>query len=129
MSAWGKGGSLRSCDAILKRVEANDPRLSELVILPLKNFGSKEVFRLAKYLESTSSTPLRSLQASGHTIDDNDALEALGRGLSQIETIAIGDSKMGDEGVSALCRGMKSNPKTNKGEIALQSVDLSYKNL
>ena len=129
MSAWGKGGSLRSCDAILKRVEANDPRLTELVILPLKNFGSKEVFRLAKHLETTSSSPLRSLQASGHAIDNNDALEALGRGLSQIETIAIGDSEMGDEGVSALCRGLKSNPKANDGGIALKSVDLSYKNM
>ena len=129
MSAWGKNGSARSCEALLRRVEENDPRLTELVILPLKKFGSKEVFRLAKCLESTSATHLRSLQASGHAIDNTNALEALGRGLSQIENIAIGDSEMGDEGVRALCRGMESNLKSTDGRIALKSVDLSYKNM
>ena len=129
MSAWGKNGSARSCEALLKRVEQNDPKLNELVILPLKKFGSKEVFRLARSLESTNKTNLRSLQASGHAIDDCNAIEALGRGLSQIESIAIGDSEMGDEGVCALCRGMESNPKTNDGSTALKNVDLSYKNM
>ncbi len=129
MSAWGKNGSARSCEAILRRVEENDPRLTELVILPLKKFGSKEVFRLAKCLESTGGTHLRSLQASGHAIDDPNALEALGRGLSRIENIAIGDSEMGDGGVRALCRGMESNLKSTDGRIALKSVDLSYKNM
>mmetsp|Transcript_17892 Transcript_17892/g.44597 ORF Transcript_17892/g.44597 Transcript_17892/m.44597 type:complete len:496 (-) Transcript_17892:350-1837(-) len=129
MSAWGKNGSARSCEVILRRVEENDPRLTELVILPLKKFGSKEVFRLAKCLESTGGTHLRSLQASGHAIDDPNALEALGRGLSRIENIAIGDSEMGDGGVRALCRGMESNLKSTDGRIALKSVDLSYKNI
>ena len=129
MSAWGKNGSARSCEALLNRVEQNDPRLTELVILPLKKFGSKEVLRLAKALESAKNTNLKSLQASGHAIDDIDALEALGRGLSKIESIAIGDSEMGDEGVCALCQGMESNPKLSDGTIALKSVDLSYKNM
>ena len=113
----------------MKRVEENDPKLTELVILPLKKFGSNEVFRLARCLESAKNTNLRSLQASGHAIDDCSALEALGRGLYQIESIAIGDSGMGDEGVCALCRGMDSNPRADYDNIALKSVDLSYKNM
>lgn len=44
----GKGGSARSCDALLKRVENNDPNLKELVILPIKSFGKVEASRLAK---------------------------------------------------------------------------------
>ena len=129
MSAWGKNGSARSCDALLKRVEQNDPRLSELIILPLKRFGSNELFRLSKALESGINTNLKSLQASGHAIDDVRALEALGRGLSKIESIAIGDSETSDAGVCAFCQGMESNPKRNDGSIALKSVDLSYKNI
>jgi hypothetical protein len=43
----GSNGSLRSCDAILKRVEANDPVLTELVILPMKTFGPSDVDRLS----------------------------------------------------------------------------------
>ena len=129
MSAWGKNGSARSCESLLNRVEQNDPRLTELVILPLKKFGSNEVLRLAKALESAKNTNLKSLQASGHAIDDVSALEALGRGLSKIESIAIGDSEMGDKGVCALCQGMESNPKLSDGSIALKSVDLSYKNM
>ena len=43
----GKGGSLRSCDALLKRVEENDPRLTELVILPMKTFGVSDIERLS----------------------------------------------------------------------------------
>ncbi len=129
MSAWGKNGSARSCDALLKRIEQNDPRLTELIVLPLKKFGSNEVLRLAKALESESNTNLKSMQASGHAIDDVRALEALGKGLSTIESIAIGDSEMGDQGVCAFCRGMETNPKRSDGSIALKSVDLSYKNM
>lgn len=43
----GKGGALSSCDALLKRVEANDPRLVELVILPMKTFGCADLDRLS----------------------------------------------------------------------------------
>lgn len=113
----------------MKRVEKNDPKLTELVILPLKKFGSKEVFQLAKCLESRRNTKLRSLQASGHAIDDCNSLEALGRAIAHIENIAIGDSNMGDDGVCALCRGMEANEKMNDGSNALKSIDLSWKNI
>lgn len=129
MSAWGKNGSARSCEALLKRVEGNDPKLTELVILPMKKFGSKEVYRLAKCLESTESHNLRSLQASGHCIDDCNALEALGAAISHIESIAVGGSDMGDEGVCAFCRGIEANEKMGNGSIALKSIDLSWKNM
>jgi len=129
MSAWGKNGSARSCEALLRRVEENHPKLTELVILPGKNFGSQEVFRLAKCLESRRSSNLRSLQASGHAIDDCNALEALGRALVQVENIAIGDSDMGDEGVYALCRGMEANESMKDGSNGLKTVDLSWKNI
>ena len=36
-----------SCDALLKRVEKNDPALKELVILPMKVFGPIDVDRLS----------------------------------------------------------------------------------
>ena len=128
MSAWGKNGSARSCEALLRRVEENDPKLTELVILPLKNFGSAEVLRLAKCFESRSSSHLRSLHASGHSIDCN-ALEKLGRSLFDVEDIAIGDSNMGDEGVCALCRGMEANERMAAGSSILRSIDLSWKNM
>jgi hypothetical protein len=113
----------------MRRVEKNDPKLTELVILPLKKFGSKEVFQLAKCLESRKNTNLRSLQASGHAIDDCNSLEALGRAIAHIENIAIGDSNMGNDGVCALCRGMEANEKMNHGSNALKSIDLSMKNM
>lgn len=129
MSAWGKNGSARSCEALLRRVEENDPKLTELVILPLKKFGSQEVFRLAVCLDSGKSKNLRSLQASGHQIKDCDALEALGKALAHVESMAIGDSEMGDDGVCALCRGMEANRKIKNGSSALKSIDLSWKNI
>lgn len=129
MSAWGKKGSARSCEALLRRVEGNDPDLTELVILPMKKFGSAEVFRLARCLESRKSKNLRSLQASGHVIEDLKALEALGRVLAHIESIAVGDSKLGDEGVCALCRGIEVNETTTGGKNGLKIVDLSWKNI
>ena len=129
MSAWGKNGSARSCDALLKRVEANDPKLTELLILPLKKFGSQEVFRLAKCLESGKNTNLRSLQASGHGVDDHAALEALGRALVPVESIAIGDSNMGDDGICALCRGLESNERVTERNSGLKAIDMSWKNM
>ena len=129
MSAWGKNGSARSCETLLRRVERNDPGLTELVILPMKKFGSEEIFRLAKCLGSSQSKNLRSLQASGHAIEDLSALEALGKVLTHIESIAIGDSKMGDDAVCALCRGMEANEETKDGRNALKSIDLSLKSM
>ena len=120
---------MRSCDSLLKRVEANDAKLKELVVLPMKKFGSQEVFRLAKCLESGRNTNLRSLQASGHAVGDVDALEALGRALVLVETIAIGDSEMGDDGVCALCRGLESNESVKDGSNGLKTIDLSCKKM
>jgi hypothetical protein len=127
MSAWGVNGSARSCDALLKRVEANDPVLTELVILPLKIFGSKDLRRLTKALRNNSH--LTSLQASGHQIDDLDALEELGKALSALTSsvveLAVGGSNMGDDGVNALCRGLKSTTSN----LNIRKIDLSWKNM
>ena len=43
----GKGGSLKSCNALLQRVENNDPTLTELVILPMKTFDVDDMERLS----------------------------------------------------------------------------------
>ena len=143
MSAWGTNGSARSCEALLRRLETNDPTLVDLVVLPLKHFGSQELIRVAVCLGTTTNTTLRSLQASGHTIDDCHAFELLGQSMVSIEKIAIGDATMGDPGLMALCRGLETNPtmqlhdtttKTNthtKGTNCnkLRSIDLSYKNI
>jgi hypothetical protein len=127
MSAWGSNGSARSCEALLKRVEANDPTLTELVILPLKQFGSQDLRRLARAL--FHNTHLTSLKASGHGIEDVDALEELGKAMatatsSALIDLAIGDSNMGDEAVAALCRGLGSN---NNNKLTLKKLDLSWK--
>ena len=44
--AWGSG-AFNSCDKLLERVEKNDPTLKELVILPMKTFGAKDLDRLS----------------------------------------------------------------------------------
>jgi hypothetical protein len=44
--AWGSG-AFNSCNALLERVEKNDPKLIELVILPMKVFGAKDLDRLS----------------------------------------------------------------------------------
>jgi hypothetical protein len=128
MSAWGKGGSARSCDELLKRVEANDPTLVDLLILSLKTFGSDQVHRLAKCLASGVNTHLISLSASGHCIPP-DALQALGAALatgkSNLTRLAIGDSNMGDVGVCALCQGLASGRNT----LRLEVIDLSWKGM
>ena len=43
----GAGGSLKSCNALLQRVENNDPTLTELVILPMKTFDVDDIERLS----------------------------------------------------------------------------------
>jgi hypothetical protein len=40
-------GGFKSCDSLLKRVEGNDDKLVELVILPMKTFGGAELDRLS----------------------------------------------------------------------------------
>ena len=44
---WGSG-AFNSCDKLLERVEKNDPTLKELVILPMKKFGEKDLDRLSR---------------------------------------------------------------------------------
>ena len=142
MSAWGKGSSLRSCDALLQRVEANDHSLVDLAILPLKTFTSADCLRLASAVRSNGTAGhLRSIHASGHAVSSQ-ALQALGVAISctgTIASLAIGDAQMGDEGIEALCRGLScmrtdrihghdpapSPPQTPLP--SLQVLDLSYK--
>ena len=141
MSAWGKGSSLRSCDSLLERVEKNDPKLQTLALLPLKNFTSEDCLRLACAIRSNGAEGyLRSIHASGHAVSV-EALEALGAAVAcsggKITSLAIGDSQMGDEGITALCRGLScecatpsegsSSPSAPAPAPALQVLDLSYK--
>ena len=124
--AWG-GGGFKSCDALLALIENNDPKLRELVILPMKCFGGPEVHRLAKILARGSNNHLKSLSASGHVVPP-DALEALGQtlsaGKSNLTQLSIGDNLMGDAGVSALCQGLGSGEALN-----LEMLDLSWKGI
>lgn len=124
--AWGKVGGLSSCDALLKRVEENDPSLVELVILPMKTFGSQEVHRLANILSSGVNTHLKSLSASGHCVPP-DALLALGAavGKSNLVGLAIGDVSMRDSGACALCKGLAASC----GPLKLERIDLSWKGM
>lgn len=141
MSAWGKGSSLRSCDSLLERVEKNDPNLQTLALLPLKNFTSDDCLRLASAIRGNGAEGhLRSIHASGHAVSV-EALEALGTAVAcfggKITSLAIGDSQMGDEGITALCRGLSyecatpsegsSSPSAPTPAPALQVLDLSYK--
>mmetsp|Transcript_17642 Transcript_17642/g.38233 ORF Transcript_17642/g.38233 Transcript_17642/m.38233 type:complete len:484 (-) Transcript_17642:74-1525(-) len=137
--AWGKGGSLRSCDALLKRVEDNDPLLSELVILPMKTFGPSDVERLSRAIASGSNTHLHSVSASGHDLPPK-SLKRFALALSAqaikmlrisdeektsgITSVAIGSKDTGDEGVVAFCEGLQAT----KGGL-LQSLDFGWKNL
>ncbi|KAL9189558.1 hypothetical protein ACHAXT_009233 [Thalassiosira profunda] len=135
--AWGKGGSLRSCDALLKRVEDNDLRLTELVILPMKTFGAADAERLSAAIESGANTHLCSISASGHHLPP-DSLRRFGAALSAqakramqsggemggIESLAIGSKDMGDEGIVALCEGLA---ESNGG--LLEHVDFGWKNI
>eukprot|EP00571_Detonula_confervacea_P009470 CAMPEP_0172313780 /NCGR_PEP_ID=MMETSP1058-20130122/20936_1 /TAXON_ID=83371 /ORGANISM="Detonula confervacea, Strain CCMP 353" /LENGTH=491 /DNA_ID=CAMNT_0013027489 /DNA_START=76 /DNA_END=1548 /DNA_ORIENTATION=+ len=134
--AWGKG-ALGSCDALLKRVEDNDPKLTELVILPMKTFGTAELEKLSCAIESGANTNLQSISASGHHLPPA-SLKRFGIALSTqaknaeqsngkkcgISSLAIGSKDMGDEGVIALCEGLK---ESNGG--LLQIIDFGWKNL
>ena len=125
--AWGTGG-FKSCDSLLTKVENDDPLLKELVILPMKTFGSPELERLSDILSSGKNTHLTSIFASGHAVTP-DALYKLSQALASpggkhIKCLSIGDEQMGDEGVEALCRGLAH---VNGG--FLEWLDLSSKNL
>eukprot|EP00566_Odontella_aurita_P020218 CAMPEP_0113565870 /NCGR_PEP_ID=MMETSP0015_2-20120614/22413_1 /TAXON_ID=2838 /ORGANISM="Odontella" /LENGTH=290 /DNA_ID=CAMNT_0000468107 /DNA_START=244 /DNA_END=1113 /DNA_ORIENTATION=+ /assembly_acc=CAM_ASM_000160 len=137
MSAWGAGGSARSCDALLKRVDENDPRLVDLVILPMKVFGGDEdwlvdlvilpmkvfggdeVNRLASSISSGRNTNLRSISASGHAVPPA-ALSALGAAIAAASDGGDGSG----EGVAALCSSLK---KSRGGK--LQTIELGFKNI
>jgi hypothetical protein len=125
--AWGTGG-FKSCDSLLTKVENDDPLLKELVILPIKTFGSPELERLSDILSSGKNTHLTSIFASGHAVTP-DALYKLSQAMASpggkhIKCLSIGDEQMGDEGVEALCRGLAH---VNGG--FLEWLDLSSKNL
>jgi len=126
--SWG--ASFRSCDALLRRIEENDPKLTDLVILPTKSFGEKDLGRLAKVLESGSNTHWRSLSASSHKISPA-ALLKFGKSIAsnknqQLVELAIGGSEMGDDGVCSLCDGLTSNDVTSP---SIEKLDLSYKGI
>ena len=137
MSAWGEGSSLRSCDSLLERIEKNDPSLQTLALLPIKNFTSDDCLRLASAIRRNGAEGhLRSIHASGHAVSAG-ALEALGAAVAcaggKITSLAIGDSRMGDEGMVALFRGLSYESATPSGgssspaASSLQVLDLSYK--
>jgi hypothetical protein len=128
MSAWGAGGSFKSCDALLQRVERNDPTLTNLVILPQKTFGAAEADRLAAVFEKEGgNTHLVGLHASGHAVPAL-SLKRLGQAIaankSRIVELAIGNSTMGDEGICAFCEGLATST-----ENSLESIDFSYKGM
>lgn len=124
VTGGGWGVSLRSCDALIARLEKNDPTLEMLVILPNKSFSSAEVDRIASLLERGCNQQLRSIRASGHAIEPA-SLFRLGQAIaayqSKVEELAIGNKDTGDDGVIALCNGLAT------GESFLQKIDLSYK--
>mmetsp|Transcript_15405 Transcript_15405/g.21983 ORF Transcript_15405/g.21983 Transcript_15405/m.21983 type:complete len:474 (-) Transcript_15405:72-1493(-) len=125
--AWGSGG-FKSCSALLDRVEKNDPKLTDLVILPIKNLCPSDVDRLACALESGKNTHLRTISASGHALS-TESLSTLGLAISTqkstgIRDIAIGDKNFGDEGAVAFCSVLESS----HGGL-LENVDLALKNL
>jgi Ran GTPase-activating protein (RanGAP) involved in mRNA processing and transport len=125
MPAWGSD-AFKSCDSLIQRIEANDPTLTDLVILPTKTFGDNEVERLIAVIQSGSNTFWKSLTASGHLVSPQ-VLSKLGKALAgsprtDLVELSIGDNSMGDEGVIALCKGLTSdNP--------LRKLDISYKSL
>lgn len=136
MSAWGQGGAAKSCNALLTRVENNDPVLKELVILPSKIFGPVEANRLASAIGSGINTHLTCITASGHALPPS-LLSIIGAAIASaaskenriddkggIVRIALGDKAMGDEGVVALCEPLESG-----SGCRLELVDLGWKGL
>lgn len=80
--------------------------------------------------ESGKNTALKSISASGHAIS-NDALSTFGSALASqqkqntgMTSIAIGDEKMGDDGIIALCTNLED---VNGG--LLESVDFAFKSI
>jgi len=118
---------LKSCDALLKRVQDNDSNLTSVVILPMKNFGASEVEKLAQILASGVNTNLKAISASGHKVPP-EALTMLGKALATtggqfIKEVSIGDESMGDEGVVALLQPLQD------ASCQLEHVDFGFKSL
>ena len=126
MSAWGNNSNsnstFKSCEALITRVEANDPTLQDLVILPMKIFGDAELDRLTK--AATTYQHCKTLAASGHKVSPA-ALERFGKATKLTAIFGIGDSTMGDEGVVALCAGLAAASDCQ----TLEHLDLSYKGM
>eukprot|EP00593_Proboscia_inermis_P005669 CAMPEP_0171322634 /NCGR_PEP_ID=MMETSP0816-20121228/115083_1 /TAXON_ID=420281 /ORGANISM="Proboscia inermis, Strain CCAP1064/1" /LENGTH=662 /DNA_ID=CAMNT_0011821163 /DNA_START=91 /DNA_END=2080 /DNA_ORIENTATION=+ len=131
--AWGSAGDglgFKSCNSILTRIETNDETLSSAIILPMKVLTVADVTRLCRAIRS--NTNLRSLSASGHVLTV-DQLRCLGDAIVEshgidcdggwIRDLAVGDSQMGNIGVTALLQPFVG--KTNH----LRELDLSYKNI
>ena len=76
---------------------------------------------------SGKNTHLTSISASGHAVPPS-ALGKLAKGLGNsqqnVKEIAIGDNKLGDEGVVAFCGPLE---ETNGGKV--QVLDLSFKGM
>lgn len=104
----------------------------------MKTFGSAELEKLSSAIASGTNTNLQSISASGHHLPP-DSLKSFGLALSTqanhavqqsdgakggISRLAIGSKDMGDDGMIALCEGLK---ESNGG--MLQSVDFGWKNL
>lgn len=169
-ASWGTA-KFYSCDALIHRLERNDPTLRDVIILPTKRFGSTELERLAGILlqqekeentaaaaaaaedSSTTTRPepvvrrhWRSLAASSHPVS-HDALRQFGRAVAvsagQLQSLAIGHDALGDDGLEALCQGLRGCNEhdevihnyhiTDEANAALgaglQCLDLSYKGL
>lgn len=117
---------MKSCDALLQRVQNDDSELESMVILPMKTFGAAEVERLAQILASGANTNLRQISASGHRVPPR-ALAMLGKALAtsggqNVKELSVSDESMGDEGVVAFCEPLF-------GKSHLEHVDFGLKSL
>jgi len=129
---WGTAGGIKSCDSILKRIEANDPKLTELVILPMKVFGAVEVDRLAAAIANGTNRTLKSINASGHAIPPTSCF-TLASAIASVHStgggggvtdVAIGDGTMGDEGIIAFCKALEESSGGG-----LEVLDFSFKGI
>ena len=105
-----------SCESLVQRAE--NKQITEVVILPFKKLKDQDVLRLIRCHE------LRILSCSGHKLAPS-TLALVGESLAyektNLRSLAIGDSSLGDEGIEAFCR---------KGSLGkLESLDLSSKNM
>eukprot|EP00550_Attheya_septentrionalis_P003368 CAMPEP_0198291226 /NCGR_PEP_ID=MMETSP1449-20131203/8822_1 /TAXON_ID=420275 /ORGANISM="Attheya septentrionalis, Strain CCMP2084" /LENGTH=504 /DNA_ID=CAMNT_0043989833 /DNA_START=239 /DNA_END=1753 /DNA_ORIENTATION=- len=122
--AWGAGSStLKSCSALLAKVESGDPKLTDLVILPhpLKEFNPDDANRLAKALLSNETCKLTGLHIPHDLSQSLDAVEAIGQSIVVVhhpseqdgntrlglQDIDIGNRTFGDDGAASLSRGIE----------------------